>query len=101
MNDVKVKICGLMEPEVALEAEKNGADYIGIVFCKKSKRCVSIEDSLKSLDYGQLFIPPGVKPTMVFPQFNGGTDWGGAAYDINDRMIYVYGFSVEIRLSSL
>ena len=37
MNDVKVKICGLMEPEVAREAEKNGADYIGIVFCKKSK----------------------------------------------------------------
>ena len=50
MNDVKVKICGLMEPEVALEAEKNGADYIGIVFCKKSKRCVSIEDSLKILN---------------------------------------------------
>jgi quinoprotein glucose dehydrogenase len=49
----------------------------------------SIEDSLKSMDYGQLFIPPGVKPTMVFPQFNGGTDWGGAAYDRNDRMIYV------------
>ena len=49
----------------------------------------SIEDSLKSMNYGKIFIPPGLKPTMVFPQFNGGTDWGGAAYDINDRMIYV------------
>ena len=49
----------------------------------------SIEDSLKSMNYGKIFIPPGEKPTMVFPQFNGGTDWGGAAYDINDRMIYV------------
>ena len=36
MNDVKVKICGLMEPEVALEAEKNGA-VISELFCKKVK----------------------------------------------------------------
>ena len=41
----------------------------------------SIKDSLQSMIYGQLYLPPAVKPTMVFPQFNGGTDWGGAAYD--------------------
>ena len=41
------------------------------------------------MNFGELFIPPSEKPTIVFPQFNGGTDWGGAAYDKNNRMIYV------------
>jgi quinoprotein glucose dehydrogenase len=49
----------------------------------------SIKDSLQSMIYGQLYLPPAVKPTMVFPQFNGGTDWGGAAYDPSDRSLYV------------
>ena len=31
------------------------------------------------MDYGRLFIPPGLKPTMVFPQFNGKTTGGAAA----------------------
>ena len=48
-----------------------------------------IEDSLIKMNFGELFIPPSEKPTIVFPQFNGGTDWGGAAYDKNNRMIYV------------
>ena len=50
MNKIKVKICGIREPSTAIEAEKNGADYIGIVFCKKSKRCVSIKESLEILN---------------------------------------------------
>ena len=50
MNEIKVKICGIREPSTAIEAEKNGADYIGIVFCKKSKRCVSIKESLEILN---------------------------------------------------
>lgn len=49
----------------------------------------SIKDSLKSMVYGQLYLPPSTKPTLVYPQFNGGTDWGGAAYDPTDRMLYV------------
>ena len=48
-----------------------------------------IEDSLIKMNFGELFIPPSEKPTIVFPQFNGGTDWGGAAYDKIDRMVYV------------
>jgi len=48
-----------------------------------------IEDSLIKMNFGELFIPPSEKPTIVFPQFNGGTDWGGAAYDKINRMVYV------------
>lgn len=49
----------------------------------------SIKDSLQRMIYGQLYLPPSRKPTIVFPQFNGGTDWGGAAYDPLDRSLYV------------
>jgi phosphoribosylanthranilate isomerase len=42
MKDIKVKICGVKDIQTALEAESSGADYIGLVFCKKSKRCISI-----------------------------------------------------------
>jgi len=47
MNDIKVKICGIKDSESALVAEENGADYIGLVFCKKSKRCISINQAKK------------------------------------------------------
>ena len=47
MNDIKVKICGIKDSESALFAEENGADYIGLVFCKKSKRCISINQAKK------------------------------------------------------
>ena len=40
MKDIKVKICGVKDIQTALEAESSGADYIGLVFCKKSKRCI-------------------------------------------------------------
>jgi len=47
MNNIKVKICGIKDVESALVAEKSGADYIGLVFCKKSKRFISIEQAKK------------------------------------------------------
>ena len=43
MKKVKVKICGIKDVTTALEAEKSGVDYIGLVFCEKSKRCITIE----------------------------------------------------------
>jgi quinoprotein glucose dehydrogenase len=36
-----------------------------------------------------LFPPPGTKGSFVVPQFNGGTDWGGAAFDSASGMLYV------------
>jgi len=44
---------------------------------------------LSKVQTGDIFLPPGIQPSVVLPQFNGGTDWGGAAYDPITRMLYV------------
>lgn len=38
---------------------------------------------------GSLFNPPAMEGTTVMPQFNGGTNWGGAGYDPQNRVLYV------------
>jgi len=45
MKKTKVKICGIRDSLTALEAEKYGADAIGLVFCKRSKRCITIDEA--------------------------------------------------------
>ena len=54
MKKIKVKICGIKNQFTALEAERNGADAIGLVFCEKSHRCISIEEAQK------------IKPPTIF-----------------------------------
>jgi len=49
----------------------------------------SVKTKLRGFTLGGVFLPPGVKPTIVMPQFNGGTNWGGAAYDPESRFLYV------------
>ena len=36
-----------------------------------------------------LYDPPSIEGGVVFPQFNGGTDWGGAAVDVKSGVLYV------------
>ncbi len=38
---------------------------------------------------GPLYLPPGEQGTLVLPQFNGGTDWGGASFDPATGILYV------------
>ena len=38
---------------------------------------------------GDIFLPPGLQEAVTLPQFNGGTDWGGAAYDPAGRTLFV------------
>ncbi len=45
MKNTKIKICGVVDVRTAVSAERLGADAIGLVFCKKSKRCISVEEA--------------------------------------------------------
>jgi len=47
MNGRAIKICGFRFVESAVYAVKEGADFIGLVFHPKSKRCVDIESALR------------------------------------------------------
>lgn len=39
--------------------------------------------------FGQLYTPLGLKPTVLFPGTNGGTNWGGASFDPATQVLYV------------
>ena len=41
--DIRVKICGLREPEHVAAAAEAGAAYVGFVFFEKSPRHIGIE----------------------------------------------------------
>jgi quinoprotein glucose dehydrogenase len=44
---------------------------------------------LREMRTGGMFIPPGPTPSVMLPQFNGGGEWGGAAFDPGNRTLYV------------
>jgi quinoprotein glucose dehydrogenase len=49
----------------------------------------SVKNKMKGMKMGSLFNPPAIEGTTVMPQFNGGTNWGGAGYDPRNRVLYV------------
>ncbi|GAA4083902.1 PQQ-binding-like beta-propeller repeat protein [Mucilaginibacter panaciglaebae] len=46
-------------------------------------------ERLKDYRYGNMFIPPGKKPSVIFPGFDGGAEWGGPAYDPVTGLLYI------------
>jgi quinoprotein glucose dehydrogenase len=38
---------------------------------------------------GRQFIPPSAEGTVIFPGFDGGAEWGGAAFDDGSGLLYV------------
>ncbi|MBK7869328.1 MAG: PQQ-binding-like beta-propeller repeat protein [Saprospiraceae bacterium] len=38
---------------------------------------------------GEPFIPPTLEGTLLFPGFDGGAEWGGAAFDPESKLLYV------------
>jgi len=58
----RVKICGITRPEDGLEAVRQGADAIGLVFYPSSPRAVSIEQALQIVSV----LPPFVTVVGLF-----------------------------------
>jgi quinoprotein glucose dehydrogenase len=42
-----------------------------------------------SVRTGELFIPPSTQGTLIFPGFDGGGEWGGAAIDLENAVMFV------------
>jgi len=50
-----------------------------------------LKDSLRGLRTGGQYIPPSEEGTIIYPGFDGGGEWGGAAHDPNTGIMYVNG----------
>ncbi|MEX2593798.1 MAG: PQQ-binding-like beta-propeller repeat protein [Anditalea sp.] len=48
-----------------------------------------VTDKLTSLRKGDMFTPPSTQGTIIFPGFDGGGEWGGAAFDETSGLLYV------------
>jgi quinoprotein glucose dehydrogenase len=48
-----------------------------------------VRKKLALLQTGNLFQPPSEKGTVIFPGFDGGAEWGGAAYDPKTSFLYI------------
>lgn len=58
---VKIKLCGFKNQESLLAAIHGGVDFVGFVFCKKSVRYITPEDSAKISQ----IVPSSVKKVAV------------------------------------
>ena len=48
-----------------------------------------VRDTIKNMTKGNIFSPPSLKPVVMFPQFNGGSEWPGAAFDPESNTLIV------------
>ena len=46
-------------------------------------------EKIKEARYGEIFTPPSLQGTLVFPGNVGGVNWGSAAYDPQRHLLYV------------
>jgi quinoprotein glucose dehydrogenase len=47
-----------------------------------------LADSIRRIRHSHMFLPPDTSPLLIFPGFDGGAEWGGAAAD-PDGILYV------------
>ena len=46
-------------------------------------------EQIKGARYGEIFTPPSLQGTLVFPGNVGGVNWGSSAYDAQHHLLYV------------
>ncbi|TVQ35222.1 MAG: phosphoribosylanthranilate isomerase [Wenzhouxiangella sp.] len=70
---IRVKICGITRIEDALAAAEAGVDAIGLVFVKRSSRCVSLDDAAEIC----AALPPFVNRVGLFMDQPEAEVWAG------------------------
>lgn len=63
--------------------------YLDNVTDLSEEAAAYVRDQIEGMAMGDIFRPPNADSALIMPQFNGGTDWGGAAYDPFTRKLYV------------
>lgn len=48
-----------------------------------------IRKRLADIRYGNMFLPPGEKTSLIFPGYDGGAEWGGPAVDPTKGWMYI------------
>ena len=48
-----------------------------------------VRELLKDFELGPMFTPPGFEKLVIAPQFNGGSEWPGAAFDRDGNILYI------------
>lgn len=48
-----------------------------------------VKETVENMEMGGVFTPPGIKPLVILPQFNGGSEWPGAAFDPQTNTLIV------------
>ena len=43
----------------------------------------------RNMHHGSLYVPPTMQGTLQYPGFDGGAEWGGAAWDAESGLLYV------------
>ena len=49
----------------------------------------SVLEAIEGANYGHKFAPPSIEGTVIYPGFDGGADWGGAAVEPDSGMLYI------------
>ncbi len=62
---------------------------------------LSLREKWQSLRQGDLYSPPSLKETTVMPGFDGGAEWGGAAFDPHSGLLYINSSDVPFTLQML
>jgi len=48
-----------------------------------------VEEKMATLRYGHAFVLPGKTPSLIYPGFDGGGEWGGSAVDPQEDILWV------------
>lgn len=48
-----------------------------------------VKDKMKGLRTGPIYTPPSIEGTVTIPSINGGSEWGGGAFDPETNMYYI------------
>ncbi len=50
---------------------------------------IKLEKQLANMRHDNMFVPPGKTPSIVFPGYDGGAEWGGPSFDPETGLLYV------------